>query len=194
MFFKVRIYGMENVPEDGALLFLSNHQSVLDPLFCGCVVRRPLYFLARDSLFKIFIFGKLIASINAMPVKRGTADLGAIRGVITKLKQGYGVCLYPEATRTRDGKIATLKPGFGLICRRGNASVVPMVIDGAFECWPRHKKIFSPGTIAVSFGKVIPIEQIKEMGDKAFAEMLTNTLRKIQNQCREKQGKEPYQY
>jgi 1-acyl-sn-glycerol-3-phosphate acyltransferase len=87
-----------------------------------------------------------------------------------------------------------LKPGLGLLCRRGGAAVVPVVIDGAFECWPRHKKLFSPGSISVCYGKPITAEQAKNMGDKKLAEVLTDTLRQMQTNCRVKQGKKPYDY
>lgn len=194
LFFKVQFYGMENIPQEGAFLMVSNHQSLLDPLFCGAFIEKPLCFLARDSLFKIRFFGRLVATLNTIPVRRGTADLSAVKAVIARLKKGNSVCLYPEATRTRDGRIAALKPGFRLICRRGNAPVVPVVIDGAFECWPRHKKMFSPGRIVVSYGKVITVEQINTMSDAEFADNLTDILRKMQSACREQQGKEPYNY
>ena len=195
LFFRLKVYGRENVPEEGAFILISNHQSFLDPLFCGVYLKRPLFFLARDSLFANRFFGWLISSLNTIPVRRGEADLSAIKKVIEKLKQGNGVCLFPEATRSRDGRISAFKPGFGLLCRRGGAAVVPVVIDGAFECWPRHKKIFSPGSkIVVHYGECIKAEQVKEMTDKQLAENLTLTLRKMQNQCRLEQGKEAYNY
>jgi 1-acyl-sn-glycerol-3-phosphate acyltransferase len=154
-----------------------------------------LYFLARDTLFRNWFFGRLISSVNTIPVKRGEADLGAMKTVISKLKEGNGVCLFPEGTRTRDGKIAAFKPGFGLLCRRGNAAVVPAVVDGAFECWPRHKKIFSPGgRISVCYGELITAEQVRNMSDRELADHLTEVLRIMQNDCRAKQGKEPYKY
>jgi cytidylate kinase len=193
-FFKIHRTGLENVPHQGPVVLISNHQSFLDPMLCGTFVKRPLYFLARDSLFRGF-FGWLIASVNTIPVKRGTADLSAIKTIISKLKQGSGVCLFPEATRTSDGRITPFKPGFGLLCRRGNAAVVPVVIDGAFECWPRHKKLFSPGThITICYGKCIPAEQVKKMNDRELAKLLTDTLRQMQNNCRVKYGKKPYNY
>ena len=121
--------------------------------------------------------------------------MAAMKTIISKLKQGNGVCLFPEATRSRDGRIATFKPGFGLLCRRGGAAVVPVVIDGAFECWPKHKKIFSPGgRITICYGKCISAEQVKKMGDRELAKVLTDTLRQMQNDCRIKQGKKPYNY
>ena len=193
-FFKLRIHGIENVPETGPLVLISNHQSFLDPVLCGIFLERPLYFLARDSLFK-GLFGRLITSVNTIPVKRGTADLSAMKVVIEKLRTGWGVCLFPEATRSRDGKISAFKPGFGLICRRSNAAVVPVVVDGAFEAWPRDKKLFSPGKrIDICYGECIPAEKVKEMGDRKLAEYLTSTLRKMQADCRQKKKLKPYDY
>jgi 1-acyl-sn-glycerol-3-phosphate acyltransferase len=71
---------------------------------------------------------------------------------------------------------------------------VPVVIDGAFECWPRHKKIFSPGRIEVCYGKAIPAGQVKNMNDRELAELLTDTLRRMQTESRIRHGKEPYDY
>jgi 1-acyl-sn-glycerol-3-phosphate acyltransferase len=194
LFFRVRVCGRENIPARGAFVLVSNHQSYLDPIFCGTPLKRHLYFLARDSLFASWFFGGLISSVNTIPVKRGEADLTAMRKVIGKLKEGRGFCLFPEGTRTSDGKIAPFKSGVGLLCRRGAAAVVPVVIDGAFECWPRHKRIFSPGSISVCYGKVITAAQVKNMGDRKLAEVLTDTLRRMQNECRAEQGKKPYDY
>jgi 1-acyl-sn-glycerol-3-phosphate acyltransferase len=194
LFFRVRTYGRDNVPDKGAFVLVSNHQSYLDPIFCAGLLKRHSSFVARDSLFANWFFGPLISSVNAIPVKQGQADLPAMRKVVAKLKKGRGLCLFPEGTRTYDGKIAPLKPGIGFLCRRGKAAVVPVVIDGAFECWPRHNRIFSPGSISVCYGKVITAEQVKNMGDEKLAEVLTKTLWRMQNECRVKQGKKPYDY
>lgn len=194
-FFSLRIYGRSHIPDKGAFVLISNHQSLLDPVFCGMHLKRHLYFLARDTLFKNRAFGLLISSLNTLPVKRGQADLAAMRKLIRRLREGNGVCLFPEATRTEDGRIRQFKPGFGLLCRRGNAAVVPVVIDGAYECWPRQQKIFVPGgRIMICYGKPIPADEVKDMTDKQLAEKLTNQLRKMQEVCRRRQGKEPYNY
>ena len=194
MFFRVRAYGRENVPNKGAFLLISNHQSYLDPIFCGVPLSRHLSFLARESLFSNWFFGRLISSVNAIPLKLDAADVSAMKKVIGRLKDGKGVCLFPEGTRAPDGRIAAFKPGLGLLCRRGGAAVVPVVIDGAFECWPRHKKIFSGGSVSVCYGQAIAAEQAKNMGDEKLAEVLTDTLRRMQTECRIRQGKEPYDY
>jgi cytidylate kinase len=193
-FFRLHVAGRENVPDQGPLVLICNHQSFLDPVLCGIFVKRPLYFLARDTLFH-GLFGCLIASVNTIPVKRDTADLGAMKTIIRKLKEGNGVCLFPEGTRTSDGKITPFKPGLGLLCRRGNAAVVPVLIEGAFEAWPRHKKLFSPrANIVIHYGESISAKQVKKINDKKLAKFLTDTLRRMQNDCRLKQNKEPYNY
>ncbi len=195
LFFRLRTHGLQNVPTKGAFVLISNHQSFLDPLFCGTPLKKHLHFLARDTLFTNRFFGWLLSSVNTIPVRQGEADLPAIRKVITKLKEGRSVCLFPEGTRTSDGKITPFKSGLGLLCRRGQAAIVPVVIDGAFECWPRHKKIFSPGSkISVCYGKTLTPEQVKEMDDRQLADNLTRTLRRMQNDCRLKHGKKPYDY
>jgi 1-acyl-sn-glycerol-3-phosphate acyltransferase len=193
-FFNFRAYGKENVPREGAFLLVSNHQSYLDPILCGISFTRQMYFLARDSLFSNWFFGWLISSLNSIPVKRGEADFSMMKEVISRLREGYGVCLFPEGTRTRDGKIAAFKPGFGLLCRRGNAAIVPVMIDGAFECWPRFSKIFSPGSVVVWYGKAITVEEAKSMGDRELAKTVTDRLRRMQTEFRVKRGKEPYEY
>lgn len=190
----MEFHGIENVPAKGPFIIASNHQSFLDPLFAGICIR-PVCFMARDTLFKNWFFGPLLLSVNAIPVRRGQADIASIRAILEKLKQGRGVCLFPEATRTNDGKIASLKGGFTLLSRRGNAPVVPVLIDGAFECWPRHKKLFKAGSkITVTYGKPVTAEQIAAMGDDRFAELLTDTLRKMQTNTRVLQGKKPLEY
>jgi len=194
LFFRLRAYGTENVPAKGGFILVSNHQSYLDPVLCGVALKRQLCFLARETLFGNWFFRWLTFSLNAIPLRPGEADLTAVKKVISKLKEGKGVCLFPEGTRTTDGKIATFKGGFSLLCRRGQAPVVPVVIDGAFECWPRHKKIFSAGPITVCYGKAVAREQAENISDDEFARLLAGTMRQLQNECRLRQGKKPYEY
>jgi 1-acyl-sn-glycerol-3-phosphate acyltransferase len=193
-FFRLHVYGLDNIPEKGPFILASNHQSYLDPVLSGIFLKRHLVFLARDTLFLNWFFKWLLLSVNAIPLKRGEADISAIRTIIKKLEQGHGVCLFPEATRSKDGKIASLKPGFGLLCRRGNAALVPIVIDGAFECWPRDKKFFTRGSITICYGKIITPEQLQQMDSRKIAEHITNVLRKMQTKIRCDSGKEPFEY
>ena len=196
IFFRLRYFGLENVPAQGPFVLASNHQSFLDPVFCSIFLKkRELYFMSRDTLFQNWFFGPLISSVKAIPVRRGQADISSIKTIIAKLKLGFGVCLFPEATRTTDGRIADLKGGLALLSRRGNAPVIPVLIDGAFECWPRHRKLFKLGSrITVSYGQPIPVEKIKNMEDDDFAKLLTSTLRNMQSKTRQNDAKQPFIY
>jgi 1-acyl-sn-glycerol-3-phosphate acyltransferase len=191
----MRFVGLENIPSSGPFILAVNHQSFVDPIFAGIMFKGQLWFMARDTLFKNKLFGLFLKSVKAIPVRRGQADHASIKAIIAHLKQGDAVCLFPEATRTTDGRIAPFKGGFTLLSRRGNAPVVPVLIDGAFECWPRHKFIFTPGSkITITYGKPISVEQISAMEDDVFAVMLTNTMRQMQSEVRISQGKQPFDY
>jgi 1-acyl-sn-glycerol-3-phosphate acyltransferase len=103
--------------------------------------------------------------------------------------------VFAEGTRTTDGRVGCMLPGVALLAQRAAQWTVPVVIDGAFECWPRHKKIFSPGgTIIVHYGKAITSQQARNMGDEKLAVLLTDTLRQMQTKSRIDQGKKPYDY
>lgn len=194
LLWRVRIYGRKNVPKKGPVLVLSSHQSYLDPFFAQSYLLRHFHFIARETLWDNKIVGPLMNSLFTIPIKQGEADIAAMRKVITKLKADSVVCLFPEGTRTFNGKITEVKPGFALLSRKGNAQIVPTVIDGAFECWPRSQKFPKFRKIAVMYGEVITPEQVKELGDREFAKVLTQKLRQMQKELRKKLGKEPFDY
>ena len=192
--YRTRFFGTENVPREGAVLLLCNHQSYLDPLLCGTGVNRYVGYVARDTLYKSKLYRFLTASVDIISIRRGEADVAAMKAIINRLKSGSAVVLFPEATRSLDGRISAIKPGFGLLSRRGKAVVIPVVIDGAFECWPRNRSLPSLKKLAICYGEPIAPERIKELGDEAFAGELTDILRRMQSELRAKTGKEPYDY
>lgn len=192
--FRMRVKGLENIPRNGAFILLSNHQSFLDPIFIGSPVARPTRFVARDSLFKSKIFGAILRMCMAIPIKRGSADINAIKQILRSLGDGLGVGIFPEATRTSDGKINEIKPGFGLLARKSKAVIIPTVIEGAYDCWPRNRKLFLPGEITVYYGKPISFEQLEQLNDQQFAVLITNQLRQMQNICRKAIGREVFEY
>lgn len=195
LFCRVKIHGRKNIPKKGAVLVLSNHQSYLDPMLCQMASARGFWYIARDTLYDEPIFGRMLAKLHTIPIRRGEADIASMRKIIEKLKNGQAVGLFPEGTRTLDGKISAIKPGVSLLSRRTGAPVVPAVIDGAFECWPKKQKrpkFFCKGI--VKFAEPISAESIKEMGDVEFAKRLTTQLRQMQNEIRLEQGKEPIEY
>jgi len=194
LFFDLRVYGRENIPKQEGFILVSNHQSFLDPLFCGVGMFRHLNFLGRDSLFSNRFFSMILSSVNTIPVRRGEADLSALREVIGRLRAGQGLCLYPEGTRSVDGRIGKLRGGFGLLSRRSGAVLVPTLVEGAFECWPKGKRLFSTGRIVVCYSEPLSAKLVKSMNDKELVGLVTGRLRELQRDYREKEGREPFDY
>ncbi|MHC4551536.1 MAG: lysophospholipid acyltransferase family protein [Planctomycetota bacterium] len=193
LMYRVKVYGTENIPRDGAALLLSSHQSFFDPMLCQGW-RRLMYFVPRETLFTGFC-GMLVDSFYTIPINQEQVTLKSMKAIIDVLKRGHIVCLYPEGSRTYDGKIDEIKPGFSLLVRRSGATMIPMVVDGVFERWPRTQKYPKPGgRVGVSYGKPIPAERIKELGEEAFMAEFNQTIQNLHNDLRQKLGKPPYDY
>jgi 1-acyl-sn-glycerol-3-phosphate acyltransferase len=155
LWFRVRAYDQHNVPEEGGALLVSNHQSFMDPPLVASLLRRECHFMARDTLFKNRAFSRLIRAVNAFPVKRGEADIGAIKQTLRLLKQGQIVVMFPEGTRTTDGRIGEVRPGLDAIARKARVPIVPALIDGVFQAWPRTQMLPGIGDVVIQYGRPI---------------------------------------
>jgi 1-acyl-sn-glycerol-3-phosphate acyltransferase len=167
--------GIEHMPDRGPVLIVSNHQSHLDPVAIGmCVTRRETHFVARDSLFHIPLFGALIRAYNAVPIKRGEGDAAGVRAVLDRLASGAAVLVFPEGTRTRDGRTAPFKRGVVLLIKRARCPVVPAAVEGAFDAWPRSRKLplVWGKRIAAQLGEPIAHEELLKDGPDAAMERL----------------------
>lgn len=194
LLYRVKVYGRENIPHDGPVLVLSSHQSLFDPILCQGWLRRPFYYVPRDTLFVGF-WGRIIDSFYTIPINQEKAGVQSMRAIIEVLKRGHIVCLYPEGARTFDGKIDAIKPGFSLLVRRSGAVIVPMVIDGIFERWPRGQKYPKlGGCVGVLYGKPISADHIKQVGEEEFIREFNQTMQSMHNDLRRKMDKEPYDY
>ena len=141
-------------PGRGGLL-LANHQSFLDPVLIGLPLNRSVTFLARDSLFRTPLLGGYMRAMKTLPIARGAPATAVMRSALAAMDAGELVGLFPEGTRTADGTLGDLKPGFVTLARRGGVPVYPVGIAGAFEALPRSRKlpIPGPGRVRVVFGE-----------------------------------------
>ncbi len=158
VFFGLRVSGLSNVPVNAGFILASNHTSNLDPMILGAACNRPLNFMAKEDLFRIPVFGRLIPIVGAFPVKRDYVDISAIREAISRLKKGRALVIFPEGTRSQNRENTQGQPGIGLLSNKSNCAILPAFISGADKALPRGSKLIRPAKISVRFGKPMRFE------------------------------------
>lgn len=171
--------GGRDLPVEGPIVFVANHQSHLDPPLVGILARRrgPA-FLAKKDLWNVRPFGALIGFLGSIPVDLSRPGVGAFRAVIEQLEGGGTVLLFPEGHRSRDGRLGRFRRGTMLLVRKTGASVVPVGVDGTCDAFPRGTKLprFGRRVIAKA-GRPIPAEELVRGTD---AEGLERVKREIE--------------
>jgi len=148
VFFGLKVKGLENIPSQGAFILASNHQSLMDPPLIGSVCPRGLYVAAKKELLEIVVIGRIIRYLNAIPVRRSGYDRGVLKLLGEALDKGYGINIFPEGTRSRDGKLGKPRPGVGVLSKNHNAVVVPVYISGSSDL----RKQFFKRKLVIKFG------------------------------------------
>jgi 1-acyl-sn-glycerol-3-phosphate acyltransferase len=164
--FGLRVQGEENIPASGAALIVSNHQSILDPPLIGGAARRQIYFLAKAELFRIPLFGRLIRALHARPVRREGSDPGALRTAAQLLEEGKALLVFPEGTRSLDGRLGEGKPGVGMLAVTSGAPVVPAYVSGTLEALPKGAVWPRRSQVSVSFGPALHFKVRQGAGRK----------------------------
>lgn len=173
----------ENFPKDGAVIVAPNHISHVDPPAVGCACPRVLRFMAKEELFK-GIFGWMIASLGAYPVKRGEGDTEAIRKTIALLEAGEAVLVFPEGTRGDGQHLQPMEKGATMLAKRTGAWVLPVAIVGSHIVLPRGKSKPGKSLIKIAYGEPFKYEDVLPGGTEkerreAFAVELRSRLLKL---------------
>ncbi len=179
LLFGFRIYGAEKVPRTGGVIIASNHISYNDPPVVGSAVPRELHFLAKEELFRNPVFGALIRYYNAMPVRRATGDIAALKKAVRVLKEGKAMIMFPEGTRSLSGRFLKPKPGMGMIASRANAAVVPTYVSGTNDL---RAALMRKRPLVVRFGEPFRPAEIRSRcgGDReSYMAISTEAMRRI---------------
>jgi 1-acyl-sn-glycerol-3-phosphate acyltransferase len=168
LLFRIRLRGILHEPVEGPVLVVANHQSHLDPPMIGMFFRRPLNYMARETLFKFPPLGWLIYTLGAIPIDRDGVGLSGMKETLRRLKYGQMVLVFPEGSRTRDGQLGTLKPGFCALARRGGVQLLPVGIAGAYRAWPRTRSFPRAENIQIEVGTPLGPDEIAKLDDKAL--------------------------
>ena len=175
LFFRVfcgfQVKGGEYLPKSGGFILVSNHVSNLDPIALGCASSADLYFMAKEELFRNPFFGWLLRKVHAFPLKRKGADLSAIRTAIKRVNSGGAILIFPEGTRSTDGKLGAPQEGIGFLVEKLNVPVIPAFIKGTEKAMAKGKVLVRPAKITVRFGKQISLERRVAHSDVAVSVM-----------------------
>jgi 1-acyl-sn-glycerol-3-phosphate acyltransferase len=182
--FRPRIEGLENVPEDGAAIVAGNHLSFSDHFLMPAVIKRRITFLAKAEYFTgPGVRGRLTAaffrSAGQIPVDRSGKDAGqaAIREGLGVLSKGELLGIYPEGTRSHDGKLYKGKVGVAVMALTAGVPVVPCAMIGTFEAQPPGQRFPSLHPVTIRFGKPLDFSRYAGMeNEKAILRAITDEI------------------
>jgi 1-acyl-sn-glycerol-3-phosphate acyltransferase len=160
-YFRWRFFNPENVPTSGPVILASNHASFLDPPLVGSGLKRDINYLARKSLFRFPGIGALLCSWNSVPVDRDGGGAKGLKAILDRLLAGSAIILFPEGTRTLDGKLQAGRSGIGLVVIKSSAPVIPVRVFGTYEAYGRHLRIPRPHRVMVRYGQPVDFAELR---------------------------------
>jgi 1-acyl-sn-glycerol-3-phosphate acyltransferase len=176
LFFRPRIEGMENIPEDGAAIVAGNHLSFSDHFVMPAILPRRITFLAKAEYFTgPGLKGRLTAaffrSVGQIPVDRsgGPASQSAITAGLEVLARGELLGIYPEGTRSHDGRLYRGRTGVAVMALRAGVPVIPCAMVGTFELQPPGRVIPRMGRVTIRFGRPLDFSRYAGMDDQRVA-------------------------
>ncbi len=175
IFYRHKVYGLENYPEGGAII-AANHTSFYDPPLVSCSCPEEIHFLARKTLFRNPLFGWFIRKLNSHPVSGTGSDVTTFRTILKLLQEGKKVLLFPEGTRTK-GQLGKMHGGLGLLSVKSNCPVIPVYVRGADKAFGRGSKFPKLwGKTSVTFCKPIYPGDFPNMDKKQVIEQISKSF------------------
>jgi 1-acyl-sn-glycerol-3-phosphate acyltransferase len=189
LLFRLEVSGQTNIPLRGGVILASNHVSYLDPIGLGVASTRPLYFLAKEELFKGAFFNWFFAHLNSLPVKSGLGGFKSLRRAIKELRSGRALAIFPEGRRVAGGQLGKPMKGIGFTAAKAGVCIVPTFIEGSEQALPRQAKFIRLRKIKVYFGRAFwPKEFSGPLKKKDYYDKITRmTMEEIQK-LKERRG------
>lgn len=178
-YFHWRVYHAERVPLTGPVILASNHLSFLDPPLVGSGVHRGINYMARKTLFRYPGIGALLHSWNAVPVDRDGGSASGLKEILDRLKRGGAIIMFPEGTRSLDGKLQPARSGIGLAIIKSTAPVVPVRVFGTFEAYGKHVKIPRPHGVVLKYGEPMDFAALRAEAKKCSKDRLKEIYQEV---------------
>jgi 1-acyl-sn-glycerol-3-phosphate acyltransferase len=174
---RLGVEGLAHVPDDGPVLVASTHQSHADSIALGVAIRRPVHFLGDLRLTRWPVLGPQLPKLGMVPLRRGEADASALDVLRDLIVGGACVAVYPEGSRSRDGRVHRLRSGVARLAAETGAPVVPAAVAGIYDVWPiGAKPRVRGGRVTVRFGAPLPAPARTPRARRAFNDELQHTL------------------
>lgn len=167
----------------GPMLILANHQSYIDPLLVILAMGGRLpHFVAGRDLWESRFVGRLLRLTKAIPIQQFTTDVGAVRQVLSYLKKGDSVLIFPEGQRSVDGSMTPYSPKLMRFAEKGHAAIVTARIQGAYQVMPRwRRRAFRLGKVKAEIKLLCRAEDLVKSGWQAYAEPLQQAIAQNDN-------------
>lgn len=192
-YFRWRVCNPERVPATGPVILASNHASFLDPPLVGAGLKRDINYLARESLFRFPGIGALLRSWQAVPVDRDGAGAKGLKAILDRLRAGGAIIMFPEGTRTPDGKLKPARSGIGLTVIKSTAPVIPVRVFGTYDAYGRHRRIPRPCRVTVKYGRPMDLAALRAEARTCDKQRLKQIYQEVADRImREISSLEPY--
>jgi 1-acyl-sn-glycerol-3-phosphate acyltransferase len=172
---RLAIVGGERIPATGPLILCANHSSYYDSMLLALCTRRPVRFLIIDDFYRHPLLGFVIRHCGAIPVTLRGGDREALRRGTEILRSGGLLGIFPEGRLTRTGHVGGGKQGAALLAAASGASIVPVTICGAYDVYPRGRRLPRPGSICVLVHEAIPVDAGRRH-DRAYLREITDRV------------------
>lgn len=182
LIFRMKVVNRKNFPKSN-LILAGNHISNWDPPFIAAAVPRPVYFMAKSSLFKTRFLSWFMQKLGAFPInRRSDVNSSAVNKAIELVNHGAAVIIFPEGTRSKNGKMLPAKAGVGYIAHATLAPVLPFFLKGMDD--PGSALLFK-SRFSVTFGQLILSEELEVLheqgGAKKTAEFILEKVKEIKD-------------
>jgi 1-acyl-sn-glycerol-3-phosphate acyltransferase len=169
LWLRLGVEGLEHVPADGPVLLASTHQSHADSIALGVAVPRPVHFLGDLRLTRWPLLGPQLPKLGMVPLRRGAADAAAMGTLRALLADGACVAVYPEGSRSRDGRVHRLRSGVARLAAETGVPVVPAAVAGIYDVWPiGARPRLRGGRVVVRFGAPLAAPAPSPRARRAF--------------------------
>ncbi len=153
---RLQIEGADNLPRKGPAILVVNHVDIVDPPVLVISTRRHIFFMAKEELFSVPVFGGLMRTAGTISVRRKAVDRQALRAALNVLERGGVLGLFPEGTRSKTDELLPFKKGGFIMAIKAQAPIVPVAVQSGRDAMRKGSAIIRPVTVSIRVGQ--PIE------------------------------------